>query len=108
MSLQFFTRHLMRVQNVTNSFSDQVPATETWIARTINIAYGGGLLTEVRFFVAGLLVIDDTLFTQPEGPSFTSLLGYFALDPGEQMHVTSSGQDQGIDVYVTGYKLTLV
>ena len=103
--LPAYTRHLMRVKNVQNAFSDPVPVGYTWVVRTISIAYGGLIGTEVQFFIHNLLVIDLSLFTQPSGPSYVHALANFALDAGENMNVVSTAQDQGVDCYVTGYQL---
>ena len=105
--LHAYTTHLMRVHNVTNAFSDPVPVGYRWVARTISVAYGGQLGTIVSVYVADLLVVTVSLFTQPSGPSYVNDFGYYALDPGERFHVLSSAQDQGVDCYISGYQLLL-
>lgn len=101
------TVRVLTLRDVTHGFSDPVPTGFAWILRTINVAYGGLLLTEVTVKAGGLLLIDRTLFTQPGGPSDTMWDGYHAMREGERIEVRSSGQGQGVDAVATAYLLTL-
>lgn len=103
--LHAYTTHMMRVQNVTNAFSNPCPLTFHWVARTLTVAYGGSNLASVELRAAGLLILKQTFFAQPAGPSFVSVTGYWVIDAGEQFNVKSLTLGEGVDCYISGYQL---
>jgi hypothetical protein len=107
MSLTAYTVRMAHLLNVTDSRSDPCPVGYRWVIRTISIAYGGDIATVVNIYCADALVLIETLFTQPNGPSYTIFADYIVIEAGEQIHVTSSGQDQGVDVTASGYQLSV-
>jgi hypothetical protein len=102
-----YTVRMAHLKNVSDAHSDPCPAGFRWVIRTISVAYGGFLATVVNIYVADVLVLIETLFTQPNGPSYTIFSDYIVMEAGEQIHATSNAQDQGIDVTASGYQLSL-